>query len=142
MCVNLFFVFTKGDTPMDILYTNKRKRTLFTLIFMASMVPACAGVAPMEKMVKLESQIANARQAEAIVYSPLALKFAEDKYRLAQDAIDDKEYDVARQLADEALLDAQFAEIKALSVKAEREAQEMRESIETLRTELNRIQTR
>ena len=106
------------------------------------MIPACAGVAPMEKMVKLESQITNARQAEAIVYSPLELKFAEDKYRLAQDAIEDKEYDVARQLADEALLDAQFAEIKALSVRAEKEAQEMRESIETLRTELNRIQTR
>ncbi len=127
---------------MDISDANKRKWTVFTLIFMVSMIPACAGVAPMEKMVKLESQITNARQAEAIVYSPLELKFAEDKYRLAQDAIEDKEYDVARQLADEALLDAQFAEIKALSVRAEKEAQEMRESIETLRTELNRIQTR
>ena len=142
MCINLFFVFTQGDIPMDISDANKRNRTLFIIIFMVSMIPACAGVAPMEKMVKLESQITNARQAEAIVYSPLELKFAEDKYRLAQDAIDDKEYDVARQLADEALLDAQFAEIKALSVRAEKEAQEMRESIETLRTELNRIQTR
>lgn len=127
---------------MYISDANKRKWTVFTLILMVSMIPACAGVAPMEKMVKLESQITNARQAEAIVYSPLELKFAEDKYRLAQDAIEDKEYDVARQLADEAMLDAQFAEIKALSVRAQREAQEMRESIETLRTELNRIQTR
>jgi len=105
------------------------------------MIPACAGVAPMEKMVKLESQISNARQAEAIVYSPLELKFAEDKYALAQDAIEDKDYDRAGQLADEALLDAQFAEIRALSVKAEKEAQEMRESIETLRSELNRMRT-
>ncbi len=127
---------------MYISDANKRKWTVFTLSFMVSMIPACAGVAPMEKMVKLESQISNARQAEAIVYSPLELKFAEDKYRLAQDAIEDKEYDVARQFADEAMLDAQFAEIKALSVRAQREAQEMRESIETLRTELNRIQTR
>jgi hypothetical protein len=142
ICVNLFFVFTKGGTLMDISDANKMKWTVFAAIFMVSMIPACAGVAPMEKMVKLESQITNARQAEAIVYSPLELKFAEDKYRLAQDAIEDKEYDVARQLADEALLDAQFAEIKALSVRAEKEAQEMRESIETLRTELNRIQTR
>jgi hypothetical protein len=48
---------------------------------------------------------------------------------------------VARQLADEALLDAQLAEVKALSVRAEKEAQEMRESIETLRSELNRRHT-
>ena len=127
---------------MDISDDHKRKWTIFTIIFMVSMVSACAGVAPMEKMVKLESQISNARQAEAIVYSPLELKFAEDKYQLAQDAIEDKKYDVAGQLADEALLDAQFAEIKALSVRAEKEAQEMRESIETLRSELNRMRTR
>jgi len=75
------------------------------------------------------------------VYAPLELKFAEDKYELAEGAIEDKKYDVARQLADEALLDAQLAEVKALSVRAEKEAQEMRESIETLRSELNRRHT-
>ena len=126
---------------MDISHANKRKWTVFIIICIVSMIPACAGVAPMEKMVKLESTISNARQAEAIVYAPLELKFAEDKYEMAQDAIADKDYDVARQLADEALMDAQFAEVKALSVKAEKEAQEMRESIETLRSELNRIQS-
>jgi hypothetical protein len=126
---------------MDISHANKRKWAIFIMIFMVSMIPACAGVAPMEKMVKLESTIANARQAEAIVYAPLELKFAEDKYKMAQNAIEGKEYDVARQLADEALMDAKLAEVQALSVKAEKEAQEMRESIETLRSELNRIQT-
>jgi hypothetical protein len=126
---------------MDISAGNKRKWSIFTVICIASMFPACAGVAPMEKMVKLESQIANARQAEAIVYAPLELKFAEDKYEMAQAAIEDKKYDEARQIADQALLDAQLAEVKSLSVKAEKEAQEMRESIETLRSELNRLQT-
>ena len=126
---------------MDISDAHKRKWTIFAIIFMVSVIPACAGVAPMEKMVKLESQIANARQAEAIVYAPLELKFAEDKYELAQDAVDNKDYALAGQLADEALLDAQLAEVKALSVRAEKEAQEMRESIETLRSELNRRHT-
>jgi hypothetical protein len=125
---------------MDITNANKRKWTII-IVFIASMVTACAGVAPMEKMVKLESTIANARQAEAIVYAPLELKFAEDKYEMAESAIEDKKYDEARQLADEALLDAKLAEVKALSARAEKEAQEMRESIETLRSELNRIQT-
>ena len=126
---------------MDISYVHKGKWTNLIIIFIVSMITACAGVAPMEKMVKLESTIANARQAEAIVYAPLELKFAEDKYEMAEAAIEDKKYDEARQLADEALLDAKLAEVKALSSRAEKEAQEMRASIETLRSELNRIQT-
>lgn len=127
---------------MDAKTVNYRTRTLCVLISFLSLAGACAGIAPMEKMVKLESSIANARQAEAIVYSPLELKFAEDKYQMAQAAIEDKKYDEARQLADEALLDAKLAEVKARSVRAEKEAQEMRESIETLRSEINRIQTK
>lgn len=117
---------------------QKRKWILIIPIFTVSMLIACAGVAPTEKMVNVESTIANARQAEAIVYSPLELKFAEEKYKMAQDAVENKDYDVASQLADEALLDAQLAEVKALSVKAVKEAKEMRESIETLRSELKR----
>jgi len=122
--------------------SNAHKRKWITVItaFAVSVLTSCAGVAPMEKMVKLESYIANARQAEAIVYAPLELKFAEDKYKMAQGAIESKEYDLANKLADEAFLDAHLAEVKALSVKAEKEAQEMRESIETLRNELNRKQ--
>jgi hypothetical protein len=123
---------------MGISDANRRKWTILITIFTITMLTACAGVAPMGKMSKLESYIADARQAEAIVYAPLELKFAEDKYKMAQDAIKRKDYDVASQLADKALLDAQLAEVKALSVKAEKEAQEMRESLETLRSELNR----
>jgi hypothetical protein len=126
---------------MNVSDIQKKKWTILKTIFIVTMLTACAGVAPMEKMIKLESSISNARQAEAIVYAPLELKFAEDKYKMAQDAIEDKDYDVARELADQALLDAQLAEVKALSIKAEKEAQEMRESIETLRGELNRMQT-
>lgn len=127
---------------MDSSALTTRRWALFIILFIACTVGACAGVAPREKMVKVESQIANARQAEAIVYAPLELKFAEDKYKMALEAIEDKEYDAARQLADKALLDAQLAEVKSLSIKAEKEAQEMRDSIETLRSELNRLQTR
>ena len=125
---------------MDIPNANKRNWPIFTLIFMVSMIPACAGVAPIEKMAKLDSQIESARQAEAIVYAPLELRFAEDKYKKAQIAIKDEDYEKANRLADEALLDAQLAEEKAMSTQAEKEAQEMRESIDALRSELMRIQ--
>lgn len=126
---------------MPISDAHRSKWTATVTIALAGMLSACAGVAPVEKMVQLEAGITTARQAEAIVYAPLELKFAEDKYRLAQAAMEDKEYDLARLLADEALLDARLAEVKALSAKAEKEAEALRESIETLRSELSRRQT-
>lgn len=110
------------------------------LILFVTLAAGCAGVAPVEKMAKLDSQIASARQAEAIVYAPLELRFAEDKYKMAQAAMKDENYETANRLADEALLDAKLAEEKALSVQAEKEAQKLRESVESLRNELLRIQ--
>jgi len=110
------------------------------LIMFATLAGGCAGVAPVEKMAKLDSQITSARQAEAIVYAPLELRFAEDKYKMAQAAMKDENYESANRLADEALLDAKLAEEKALSAQTEKEAQKLRESVESLRNELLRIQ--
>ena len=110
------------------------------LVLCVVLAGGCAGVAPVEKMAKLDSQIASARQAEAIVYAPLELRFAEDKYKMAQAAMKDENYETANRFADEALLDAKLAEEKALSAQAQEEAQKMRESVESLRNELLRIQ--
>jgi DNA polymerase III delta prime subunit len=125
---------------MDVTTLNNRRWSIGVITLLLSMMWACAGVAPIEKMAKLDSQIESARQAEAIVHAPLELKFAEDKYKMAEAAIEDGEYERASRLADEALLDAQLAEEKALSVQAEQEVQELRESIEALRSELMRLQ--
>ena len=125
---------------MDVTNVNNKRWTMGVLLSLISLIWACAGVAPIEKMAKLDSQIESARQAEAIVHAPLELKFAEDKYKLAKEAIEEGAYEEASILADEALLDAQLAEEKALSVQAEQEVQELRESIEALRSELMRIQ--
>jgi hypothetical protein len=125
---------------MDVTTANNRGYAVGVLILLLSMIWSCAGVAPIEKMAKLDSQIESARQAEAIVHAPLELKFAEDKYKMAEAAIEDEKYERASRLADEALLDAQLAEEKALSVQAEQEVQELRESIEALRSELMRLQ--
>ena len=125
---------------MDAKTVNHRTWTICVLISFLTLAGACAGIAPIEKMAKLDSQIESARQAEAIVYAPLELKFAEDKYKKAQIAIEDKDYEKANRLADEAFLDAQLAEEKAMSAQAKQEAQEMRESVDALRSELMRIQ--
>jgi hypothetical protein len=119
---------------------SKGKSSIFICIVIMLLGYACAGTAPTAKMAKLESAITTARQAEAITYAPLELKFAEDKYKKTQAAVEEKEYEEANRLIDEALLDAHLAETRSLTAKAEKQAQEMRESIETLRSEVKRSQ--
>lgn len=119
---------------------KKKIWIMCALMLFVTLAVGCAGVAPVGKMAKLDSQIASARKAEAIVYAPLELRFAEDKYKMAQTAIQNEEFEKANLLADEALLDAKLAQEKALSAQAEKEAQKMRASIEALRSELQRIQ--
>ena len=102
---------------MDVTISNNTRCSIVVLILLLSLTWACAGVAPIEKMAKLDSQIESARQAEAIVHAPLELKFAEDKYKLAEEAIEEEEDEKASILADEALLDAQLAEETAVIKK-------------------------
>jgi hypothetical protein len=103
---------------------------------------ACAGIAPTAKMANLEYAINDALKADAATYAPLELRFAEDKYQAAKKAIADKEYEQAGRIIDQAQLDAQLAQEKALSAKAEKDASEMRQSIEALQGEADRIKKR
>jgi hypothetical protein len=56
----------------------------------------------------------------------------------ARDLVDAERYDPARRLAEKALVEAQLAEAKANSARAQRNAEELREHITTLRREIDR----
>lgn len=103
---------------------------------------ACAGVAPTSKMANLEYAINDAVKADAPAYAPLELRFAQEKYQAAKKAIAEKEYKQAERLIDQAQLDAQLAQERALATKAEKDADEMREGIEALQNETERIKKR
>jgi|WetSurMetagenome_2_1015567.scaffolds.fasta_scaffold1010822_1 hypothetical protein len=98
-------------------------------------------VAPVESMTSAELVIKEAKDNNATVNAPLELRFAEDKLAAAKAAVSREEFVRAKRLADEALMDAKLAEAKSLSVKAKKQAQEMRDTIETLRHEIDRIQS-
>ena len=121
----------------------QQKTLIYCILLILVMIcGACAGIAPTGKMANLEYAINDARKAEATTYAPLELRFAEDRYQAAKKAIAEKEYEHAERLIDQALLDAQLAQEKALSAKAEKDADEMRQSIETLQGEAERIKKR
>ncbi len=109
--------------------------TALGLLFLA----ACASTPPpSDKLANVGMAIQRARESEAQKYAPLELKLAVEKYEKAKDAVEEEEYERARRLADEALIDAQLAESKAKAEKQKKIAQDMQESVETLREELKR----
>lgn len=126
---------------MNLLLQQQTARygILFILVMLSG---ACAGIAPTGKMANLEYAINDALRADAPAYAPLELRFAEDKCQAAKKAIAGEEYEQAERLIDQALLDAQLAQEKALSAKAEKDAFEMRQSIEALQGEADRIKKR
>lgn len=119
-----------------------------TILYRWMQLPLCLGVTafigcstvrpPDENVAKAELAVREANQTKAQQYSPLELQLARDNLEKARRAMKDEDYVQARRLADKALVDAQLAETKASTEEAKRVANELRESLETLRREINR----
>ena len=132
------------EKPMNTLPT----RTLSSLI--ASGVIACilllggcATAQPPSPQLTATLATANetvkqAREAGAQEYAPLELQTAEQKLEAAKMAIARKDNERAGWLANEAMVDAKLAEVKARSVKTQAAAQELQDGIEALRQEIAR----
>lgn len=106
---------------------------------LALMVAGCAtsGEAPVQQLARAESSIEIAEQSGAREYSATALDQARDKLVVAERASREKDYETAYQLSTEAELDAEFARAKASRVKAENSLEEIQQTIETLRREMD-----
>ena len=94
--------------------------------------------APTDQMAVTRRAVADAVSAGAPEYAPVALKDAQDKLDAANVAMGSRDYDAARSLAEEAEADANLAAARARSVKAQRAAAEVQESIRALQDELVR----
>ncbi|MFH1701903.1 MAG: DUF4398 domain-containing protein [Nitrospirota bacterium] len=110
----------------------------FIILIVSAGIATAKDVAPLEKITTVKKAIDTARESNAIINAPLELKLAEDKLEKAKAAINEEEFEMARRLADEALIDAKLAEAKSRSERAKKLEQEMRNSIDTLRRELER----
>jgi acyl-CoA reductase-like NAD-dependent aldehyde dehydrogenase len=100
-----------------------------------------AGKPPVATLSQADMAIQQADKSTASQHAPLELQTARERLAKAMQAMEEKEYDAARRLAGQSLVDAQLAEAKAQAEKARQAAAELRRSIETLRTELERVST-
>jgi hypothetical protein len=101
-------------------------------------VSGCAGngKALTEQIANTEKSIVAARDGNASINAPLELKLADEKLQAAKAAAGKNEYDQARNLLEEAQVDADLARAKSGSAKA----QQFRDSIKALLKEIEKGQ--
>ena len=95
-----------------------------------------AGKPPTEALSQAELAVQQASQSKASEYAPLNLYLAREQLDSAKRALSQNEYERARRLAEQALVQAQLAAAKTEAESARRAAAELARSIEALRLEL------
>jgi hypothetical protein len=115
-----------------------------SLLLIAGLAVALCGTGcsahrkPIAAVAKAELAVKQADESKAPEYAELDLKLAREKLAKARERLADDDHKEARRLAEEALVDAQVAEVKAESVEARDAAAQTRASIETIRNEASR----
>jgi hypothetical protein len=114
---------------------HRKAATVAAAIFMAG----CAGTPPpTAQMAVSRASVSNARSAGAGEFAPLQLKSAMEKMDGAERALAKEDYALARQLAEQAQVDAQLAGETARSVQAQKAADAVQEDSRVLRQEIDR----
>jgi len=121
------------------LNSNQMMRRIGVTVGAAIFMAGCASIpAPTEQMAASRAAISNANSAGGNEFAPLLLKSAMEKLDAAERAMSDKDYVVARQLAEQAQVDAQLAGATARSAKARKAADAVQEDSRVLRQEIER----
>lgn len=115
--------------------------THLAVIASASLILAACGTAreSKEAVATSSNEVTQAVSSGAPQLAPVEMGSAQDKLARANKALADHDYKQARALADEAQVDAQAAQTKANSVKAQQAAAALQDDIRVLRNELSRV---
>jgi predicted S18 family serine protease len=123
---------------------TKEKSTLLQCIGMFLIASAIglsgcsAGRPPVKGLSQAELAVHEAERSKAGERVSPELDTARQQLESAKQAMNAKEYERARRLAENALVNAQLAEAKADAESTQQVADELRKSIEALRAEIQR----
>lgn len=120
-----------------------KKTITVVLAVMALLFSACGTTnPPLQQITQTDTVINQASQIGGDDYAPLELREARKKLDDARSAFEEKDYDRARRLAEQARVDAELAQIKTMSGKAQKAVFELRESIRLLKEEIEQRDNR
>jgi hypothetical protein len=112
---------------------------ILPMIIGIGLIAACGSTnPPTQQLTETRMVIEQAEQVGAQEYAPLEFRNAGIKLEQARAASEAKEYEKAIRLAEQARVDAELAQVKALSAKSQKAAAELKESIRVLQQELER----
>jgi predicted S18 family serine protease len=121
---------------------NHRWLAIFLMVCLVGL-SACASIPrPTGALSQAELAVREAERSEAPQYAALELQTARENLDNAKQAMQGKQYETARRLAEKALVEAQLAQDKAKTVSTRAAADDLRESIESLREEISRASRR
>ena len=114
-----------------------------SLLLVLGWLAGCASSQPPSEAVSADlatarTAVEQAEQADATNYAALEMRNARQKLEQAQAAMDRGDRMLAQRLAEQAAVDAQLAEVKSRSTKAQNAVTEVQESIRALREEIQR----
>jgi len=122
---------------------NYKKLLWISLFVNILLITGCSSVPkPVGEIAGAKAKIEAAETNEAGEFAPVEFDRAKSKLRGAQKAIEEDENLKAKRLANEAQSDAKLATMKASSTRAKRATEEMRQTVEGMKSEIERIQTR
>jgi hypothetical protein len=99
-------------------------------------VTGCSSARPPEAAVaQANLAVQQATESKAAAYATSEFRVAQEKAMAAQRAMAEEEYELARRLAEQAVIDAQLAQARANAAVAQKNAQEARATISTLQND-------
>lgn len=119
---------------------SKLVKTGFAALLVASLAACGSAPKPKAEMALSKAALNSAEQAGAREHAPVSLRKARDKHAAAQAAYAKDSMTTAKRMAQQALVDAEVAQAKANAQKSLVALQELREGIDVMRTEINRVQ--
>jgi chromosome segregation ATPase len=124
-----------------MLSVNQRWGIVFVLLLLGSLV-GCAGKPPMEKLSLARAGVTAAREAGAAQAGAEEFKLAQEYLVRAEQALEQKQYDAARDWADRATLAAEAARAKGQEHAAGQRLGDTRRNLDQLQQDLDRLRSR
>ncbi|WP_226503215.1 MULTISPECIES: DUF4398 domain-containing protein [Pseudomonas] len=122
--------------PAVTAFPQLRGLKLAALALGSSLILAgCAGNPPTEQYALAQSAVNSAVSAGGTEYAAVETKSAQDKFKQAELAMHDENYEQAKVYAEQAEWDARVAERKAQAVKAQKAVQDANQGVQDIRKE-------
>ncbi len=111
----------------------RRQPALLLAAATVALLAACASTPPPREQLAVGRAAVDRASGPAAAEAPVELAAARDKMERANLAMANKDYPLARQLAEQAEADATLAEAQSRTARSDRALTEVRESIRMLR---------